>query len=62
MDYIRRLVRVNGEAVHLTPIEDRILVMLSRNAGKVLTHEALIREWEEHDIAKYVKVIAGQFP
>jgi phosphoglycolate phosphatase-like HAD superfamily hydrolase len=23
-------------------------------------NEALIREWEEHDIAKYVKVIAGQ--
>jgi phosphoglycolate phosphatase-like HAD superfamily hydrolase len=22
--------------------------------------EALVREWEEHDIAKYVKVIAGQ--
>ena len=37
----------------ISPLADVIVV--SATPG-----EALIREWEEHDIAKYVKVIAGQ--
>lgn len=44
INYIRRLVYVDDNPVHLTPIEYRILVMLSRNAGKVLTHDNIIRE------------------
>jgi phosphoglycolate phosphatase-like HAD superfamily hydrolase len=37
----------------IRPLADVIVV--SATPG-----EALIREWEEHDIAKYVEVIAGQ--
>lgn len=44
VDYVRRLVFSGGRAVHLTPIEYRILVLLSRNAGRVLTHDYMIRE------------------
>lgn len=44
MDYTRRLVTVDDRPVHLTPIEYRILVMLTKNAGKVLTHDYIIRE------------------
>ncbi|WP_349948665.1 response regulator transcription factor [Lacrimispora sp. BS-2] len=44
IDYDRRIVTVAGETVHLTPIEYRIIVLLSINAGTVLTHEFLCRE------------------
>ncbi len=30
--------------IHLTPIEYKLLVLLSKNAGKVLTHDFIIRE------------------
>ncbi len=44
IDYDRRIVTVEGNAVHLTPIEYRIIVLLSLNVGIVLTHEFLCRE------------------
>ncbi|WP_353655248.1 response regulator transcription factor [Clostridium sp. WB02_MRS01] len=44
IDYDKRIVTVDGETVHLTPIEYRIIVLLSLNAGTVLTHEFLCRE------------------
>jgi two-component system KDP operon response regulator KdpE len=33
-----------GEAIHLTPIEYRLLATFVKNAGKVLTHQHLLRE------------------
>lgn len=44
IDYDKRIVTVDGNPVHLTPIEYRIIVLLSLNAGTVLTHEFLSRE------------------
>lgn len=44
IDYQKRLVILRGEALHLTPNEYKLLALLSVNAGKVLTHDALIRE------------------
>lgn len=44
IDYARRQVSVDNTPVHLTPNEYRIVVLLSRNAGRVLTHEQMIRE------------------
>jgi len=44
IDYEKRLVRLSGAEVHLTPIEYKILVLLSRHAGKVLTHDFITRE------------------
>lgn len=44
IDFNKRLVTVEGQMVHLTPTEYRILVLLSFNAGTVLTHEFLCRE------------------
>ena len=39
----RRVLRA-GEAVHLTPIEYRLLAELARHAGKVLTHSHLLKQ------------------
>jgi two-component system KDP operon response regulator KdpE len=44
IDLDRRVVTVGGEEVHLTPIEYKCLVLLARNAGKVLTHGQILRE------------------
>jgi two-component system KDP operon response regulator KdpE len=40
----QRRVTVAGRAVHLTPIQYRLLICLARHAGKVLTHGQLLRE------------------
>ena len=51
IDYAGRRVTLDGRPVHLTPIEYRILVELSANAGRVLTYERLLgRIWGgKHD-------------
>jgi two-component system KDP operon response regulator KdpE len=44
LDLARREVTRAGAAVHLTPIEFRLLALLARNAGRVLTQRHLLRE------------------
>lgn len=44
IDYASNCVFVNDKEVHLTPIEYKILCMLSHNCGKVLTHTDITRE------------------
>lgn len=44
IDYSKRLVTLAGEKIHLTPIEYKILALLAKNAGKVLTYDFIIRE------------------
>jgi two-component system KDP operon response regulator KdpE len=58
VDYARRQVTVRGQAVALTGTEYRLLYHLVRNAGQVLTHEALLaRVWgrEYTDEISYLK-------
>ncbi len=43
IDYAHRQVLVDGKAVHLTPIEYDLLRVLSANAGRVVTHDQLLR-------------------
>lgn len=44
IDYGKRMVLLSGNVVHLTPIEYKILALLSKNAGKVLTHDYIMKE------------------
>jgi two-component system, OmpR family, KDP operon response regulator KdpE len=44
IDQARHEVTVDDEPVHLTPIEFRLLALLGRHAGKVLTHRQLLHE------------------
>jgi two-component system, OmpR family, KDP operon response regulator KdpE len=44
LDLHSRLVRRDGEAVHLTPIEFDLLRTLARNRGRLMTHRALLTE------------------
>lgn len=44
VDMVARSVTRDGKSVHLTPIEYRLLVYLISHAGKVLTHQQLLRD------------------
>jgi two-component system KDP operon response regulator KdpE len=44
VDLPHRRVHRDGTEVHLTPIEYRLLAVLVKNAGKVLTHRQLLKE------------------
>ena len=44
VDFMKREVRVNQNSVTLTPTEYNILKILVNHAGKVLTHQQLIKE------------------
>jgi two-component system KDP operon response regulator KdpE len=44
VDLARRQVFVEGQEIHLTPIEYKLLTTLIRHAGKVMTHRQLLKE------------------
>lgn len=44
IDFDRRIVELDGAEVHLTQNEYKIVTMLARAAGRVLTYDAIIRE------------------
>lgn len=44
IDYSAGCVYVDGAQVHLTPMEYKLLCLLARNVGKVLTHNYILRE------------------
>ncbi len=43
IDYAAGCVTVEGQEVHLAPMEYKLLCLLARNAGKVLTHRAILQ-------------------
>ena len=62
VDLSLRAVHKNGESVHLTPIEYRLLGLLIANSGKVLTHRQILREvWgpSHTEDGHYVRVYMG---
>jgi two-component system KDP operon response regulator KdpE len=63
VDLAHRSVTVAGQAVHLTPIEYRLLAVLVRHPGKIVTHRQLLSEvWgpQHTEQAHYLRVYAGQ--
>ena len=48
IDSLANTVFVRGQEVHLTPIEYKLLVVLSKHVGKVLTHNFLLKEVWNH--------------
>jgi len=49
VDQTKRLVTVRGSTVHLTPTEYRLLTVMVKHAGRVLTHKQLRHEvWGAH--------------
>lgn len=44
IDYAAGCASMAGREIHLTPIEYRLLCLLARNTGRVLTHNYILRE------------------
>jgi two-component system KDP operon response regulator KdpE len=63
VDLQKRLVYVDDEEIHLTPIQYRLLAVLVKHAGKVLTHRQLLKEvWGPAyvDHAHYLRIYMSQ--
>jgi two-component system KDP operon response regulator KdpE len=63
VDLENRQVSVAGEEIHLSPTEYKLLGVLVRHAGKVITHRQLLKEvWGplHADEAQYVRVYMRQ--
>ena len=44
IDLAARVVRRDGDEVHLTPIEFKLLAVLTQNRGRLLTHNSLLQQ------------------
>lgn len=63
VDLGKRLVQIDGQDVHLTPIQYRLLAVLVKHAGKVLTHRQILKEvWGPAyvDNPHYLRIYIGQ--
>ena len=63
VDLARRQVSIAGEPVHLTPNEFKLLTVLVKHAGKVLTHRHLLKEVRgpgSGDETHYLRVYMNQ--
>jgi two-component system, OmpR family, KDP operon response regulator KdpE len=63
VDQVKRQVQVNGKEIHLTPIEYRLLTVLVRHAGRVLSQRQLLKEvWGPNQVeqAHYLRVYMAQ--
>jgi two-component system KDP operon response regulator KdpE len=57
IDLAARTVRVDGDEVHLTPIEFDLLRTLARNQGRLMTHRALLVEVWGPEYASDTKIL-----
>jgi two-component system KDP operon response regulator KdpE len=63
IDVNAHTITVQGKPIHLTPKEFELLVHLARNAGKVMTHRALLTSiWGAQSAhqPEYLRVFVGQ--
>jgi two-component system, OmpR family, KDP operon response regulator KdpE len=61
VDLVRRIVKVDGEEVKLSPKEYDLLRLLIQHAGKVLTHKFLLNElWSASIDPQYLRVYVRQ--
>jgi two-component system KDP operon response regulator KdpE len=63
IDLAKHLVKKNDETVKLTSTEFSLLALLAKNAGKVLTHQFILKEvWGQHYIGQtqYLRVFVAQ--
>ena len=62
IDFIKRVVTVAGQEIHLTALEFNLLNLFARNAGKVLTHRQILKEvWGPNAVedVQYLRVYIG---
>ena len=61
VDLVRRIVKIGGKVVKLSPKEYELLRLLIQHAGKVLTHKFLLKElWSASIDPQYLRVYVRQ--
>ncbi len=63
VDLVKRQILLDDREIHLTPIEYRLLTILIRHAGKVMTHSQLMKEvWGPAyvDQSHYLRIYMAQ--
>lgn len=61
VDLVKRIVKVEGKEVKLSPKEYDILRILVQHAGKVLTHQFLLKQvWNDTTDVQYLRVYVRQ--
>ena len=63
MDSVSHTAKLQGSEIHLTPKEFDLLLLLLRNAGRVMTHKVLLRSvWGQagESQPEYLRVLIGQ--
>lgn len=63
VDYEKHRVLVEGNEVHLTPMEYKLLLLMIANKGKVLTHNYIVKElwgYEETGDTKTIRVFMAK--
>lgn len=63
VDYEKHRVFVDGNEVHLTPMEYKLLLLMIANKGKVLTHNYIVKEvwgYEETGDTKTIRVFMAK--
>jgi two-component system, OmpR family, KDP operon response regulator KdpE len=63
VDSRNRVVSIDDQDIHLTPIQYRLLMVLVKNAGKVLTHQQILNEvWgpSYQENAHYLRIYMSQ--
>jgi two-component system KDP operon response regulator KdpE len=62
-DFEKRIITVGGQEVHLTPNENKLLQVLIKHAGRVVTQRQLLNEvWGPHhtEQSQYLRVYVAQ--
>jgi two-component system KDP operon response regulator KdpE len=63
IDLLNRIVSLDDQPIHLTPIQYRLLSVLTKHAGKVLTHQQILKEvWgpSHQENAHYLRIYMSQ--
>lgn len=63
VDFQNRIVTIDDDKVHMTPIQYRLLSVLVKHAGKVLTHQQILKEvWgpSYQENAHYLRIYMSQ--
>ncbi len=63
IDLLNRVVTIDGNEIHLTPIQYRLLSVMVKHAGKVLTHQQILKEvWgpSYQENAHYLRIYMSQ--
>ena len=43
IDFMKRIITRNGEPIHLTPVEYKIVAYIAKNSGKVITYSSILK-------------------